>query len=152
MAQLLVEENFQHLDGQDVELLIEALAELGLSAEPTQPRTGTRGEDWALILHWLRDDTEPITGDAVAAALVTSVTQVLCQVHAAGPGGTSVRGRTLPVRIDIRGHSGELIKSLAMPGAQTKPAAARWWRGQHTAATDGAPRPGHVSPIMSGSP
>ncbi|WP_327071169.1 hypothetical protein OG500_36555 [Kitasatospora sp. NBC_01250] len=140
MAQLLVEENFQHLDGQDVELLIEALAELGLTAEPTQPRTATRGDDWALILHWLRDDTEPITGDAVAAALVTSVARELCQAHAAGPGGTSVRGRTLPVRIDIRGRSGELLKSLAMPGAQAKPTAARWWRGQHPTTTDGAAR------------
>jgi hypothetical protein len=136
---MLIEENFQHLDGQDVESLIEALAELGLSAEPTQPRTGTRSGDWALVLHWLRDDTEQITEDALAAALVMAVTEVMGQVHPVGPGGTSVRGRTLPVRIDIRGCAGELIKSVAMPGAEAKPAAATWWRGRHTAA-DGAPR------------
>ncbi|MFI9274151.1 hypothetical protein ACIGXM_26105 [Kitasatospora sp. NPDC052896] len=140
MAQLLIEENFQHLDGQDVESLIEALAELGLSAEPTQPRTGSRNGDWALVLHWLRDDIGRITEDAVAAALVMAVTEVLGQVHPVGPGGTSVRGRTLPVRIDIRGRSGELIKSVAMPGAAAKPAAAPWWHGRHTAAADGAPR------------
>jgi hypothetical protein len=140
MTQLLIEENFQHLDGQDVESLIEALAELGLSAEPTQPRTGTRRGDWALVLHWLRDDIGQITEDAVAASLVTAVTKMLGQVHPAGPGGTSVRGRTLPVRIDIRGRAGELIKSVAMPGAEAKPVAAPWWRGRHAAAADGAPR------------
>jgi hypothetical protein len=141
MAQLLIEENFQHLDGQDVESLIEALAELGLSAEPTQPRTATRSGDWALVLHWLRDDTGRITEDAVAASLVMTVTRILGQVHSAGAGGTRVRGRTLPVRIDIRGRAGELIKSVAIPGAQAKPAAVRWWRGQHTVAAGGAPRP-----------
>ncbi|MER7672475.1 hypothetical protein ABTY61_29015 [Kitasatospora sp. NPDC096128] len=145
MTQLLIEENFQHLDGQDVEVLIEALAELGLSAEPTQPRTGARRGDWALVLHWLGEDTGQITEDAVAAALVTAVTEVLGQVHPAGPGGTSVRGRTLPVRIDIRGRSGELIKSVAVPGAEVKPAAASWWRGRHLAAADGAPRLGPSS-------
>ncbi|GAB2730706.1 hypothetical protein [Kitasatospora kifunensis] len=146
MAQLLIEENFQHLDGQDVELLIEALAELGLAAEPTQPRSVTRSGDWALVLHWLRDDVGKITEDAVAAALVTSVTAVLGQEHAVGPGGTSVRGRTLPVRIDIRGRAGELIKSVAMPGAEAKSAAVPWWRGRHTAAADGAPRLARSTP------
>ncbi|MET8628854.1 hypothetical protein ABZW30_34820 [Kitasatospora sp. NPDC004669] len=140
MTQLLIEENFQHLDGQDVESLIEALAELGLSAEPTQPRTGARNDDWALVLHWLRDDIGQITEDAVAAALVKAVTEVLGQVHSVGLGGTSVRGRTLPVRIDIRGRAGELIKSVAMPGAEAEPAAAPWWRRRQTAAAEGAPR------------
>lgn len=111
MAHLLVEENFQHLDGDDVESLIEALTELGFSAEPTQPRTAGRGRDWTLFLHWLRDDLAPVSGDDVAAALVRAVTETLGQVHAAGAGGTSVRGRTLPVRIDIRGRAGELIRS-----------------------------------------
>ncbi|MDH6108391.1 hypothetical protein P3T36_003965 [Kitasatospora sp. MAP12-15] len=140
MTQLLIEENFQHLDGQDLVSLIEALAELGLNAEPTQPRTVTRGDDWALVLHWLRDDIGQITEDAVAAALVTAVTEVLGQVHSVGAGGTSVRGRAVPLRIDIRGRAGELIKSIAMPGVEAHPAAAPWWRGRHTAAADGVPR------------
>ena len=140
MAQLLIEENFQHLDGQDVESLIEAFAGLGLRAEPTQPRTGTHSSGWTLVLHWLMDDVEEITGDAVAAALVAAVTGALGQVHAVGYGGTSVRGRTLPVRIDIRGRAGELLASVAMPGAEPKPAAALRPHGRHTAATDGAPR------------
>jgi hypothetical protein len=148
MAQLLIEENFQHLDGQDVESLIEAFAELGLSAEPTQPRSGTRRGDWVLALHWLRDDIGQITGDAVAAALVTAVTEVLGQQHLAGPGGTSVQGRTLPVRIDIRGRAGELIRSVAMPGAAAKPPVAPRWRGRHTATADGTPR---LVPSMPGA-
>lgn len=130
MAQLLIEENFQHLDGQDVESLIEALAELGLRAEPTQPRAGSRSGDWVLVLHWLGDDIGQIAEDGVAAALVVAVTEVMGQVHSVGPGGTSVQGRTLPVRIEIRGRAGELIRSIAMPGAQAKPVAAPWWRAR----------------------
>lgn len=137
MAQLLIEENFQHLDGLDVEALIEALAGLGLSAEPTQPRTGTRSGDWKLVLHWLRDDIEQITGDAITTGLVMAVARVLGQVHSAGPSGTSVRGRSLPVGIDIRGRSGELITSVPMPGAEPAPTAAAWWRGRHPAAAEG---------------
>ncbi|MGF1431315.1 hypothetical protein [Kitasatospora sp. LaBMicrA B282] len=148
MAQLLIEENFQHLDGQDVESLIEALAEFGLSAEPTQPRTACRSGDWTLVLHWLRDDTGRITEDALAASLVLTVTRILGQEHAAGNGGTSVRERTLPARIDIRGRAGDLIKSVAMPGAQPKPAAARWWHGRHPAPADPTPR---LVPTGSGS-
>ena len=140
MAHMLIEENFQHLDGQDVELLIEAFADLGLSAEPTQPRTGSRSGAWVLVLHWLRDDLGQITEDAVATALVTAVTAVLGQAHSIGAGGTSVRGRTVPVRIDIRGRAGELIKSITMPGAEARPTAGSWWHGPRTAGPDAAPR------------
>ena len=147
MTALLIEENFQHLDGQDVESLIEALAELSLSAEPTQPRTGTRNGEWALVLHWLRDDTGQITDDAVAAALVTAVRAVLGQVHPVGLSGTSVRGRSLPIRIDIRGRAGELLRSVPVPGSGSapRPAATAWWHGRHTAAADRAP--GLVPPV-----
>ena len=135
MTALLIEENFQHLDGQDVESLIEALAELGLSAEPTQPRTGTRNGEWVLVLHWLRDDTRQITEDALAAALVTAVSGVLGQVH---PVGTSVRGRSLPIRIDIRGRAGELLRSVPVPnsGAAPRPTSSAWWHGRHAAAAE----------------
>jgi hypothetical protein len=117
MAQLLIEENFQHLDGQDVEELIEALAELGLNAEPTQPRSTPERHGWVLILHWLRDDVEPITDEFLAAEVVDTVRTVLLKEHQVGFGGTSVRGRMLPVRIEIRSRSGALIKSMAVPGA-----------------------------------
>ncbi|MFJ8471072.1 hypothetical protein [Kitasatospora sp. NPDC094011] len=149
MAQLLVEENFQHLDGDDVESLIEALTGLGFSAEPTQPRTAGRGREWTLYLHWLRDDLGPVTGDDVALALVRAVTATLGQVHEVGSGGTCVQGRTLPVRIDIRGRAGELIRSIELPGAPAngakaaKAAAPRWWRGTQPAAADG-PTPGSL--------
>ncbi|QMU69888.1 hypothetical protein [Streptacidiphilus sp. P02-A3a] len=153
MAQLLIEENFQHLDGQDVESLIEALAGLGLRAEPTQPRSRTHSAGWTLVLHWLLDDTGPITGDAVPAALVAAVTGTLGQPHPVGNSGSSVRDRTLPARIDIRGRAGELLTSVAVPGADTgpgpnprpgaepRPPVSLWRRGRHPAATDdGTPR------------
>ncbi|WP_329563707.1 hypothetical protein [Kitasatospora sp. NBC_01266] len=153
MAQLLIEENFQHLDGQDVEALIEALAELGIRAEPTQPRTASRSGDWVLVLHWLGDDLGQITEDSVAAALVTAVRGVLGQEHPVGPGGTSVRGRTLPVRVEIRGRTGELVKSVAVPGAEPepKPVAAAWWRGRRPAATGAAPDLVAVVPAAAAS-
>ncbi|MEZ0093297.1 hypothetical protein [Streptacidiphilus sp. EB129] len=117
MAHLLIEENFRHLDGEDVGDLIEGLSGLGLRAEPTQPRTSPGRHTWVLVLHWLRDDVTPITDDSLVASVVDAVRGVLLKEHPAGPGGTRVQERTLPARIDIRGRSGELIRSVAVPGA-----------------------------------
>lgn len=117
MAQLLIEENFQHLDGQDVESLIEAFAELGLRAEPTQPRGEAGRRDWVLSLHWLRDDLAPISDPALGQAVVGAVRSVLCQEHVTGYGGTRVLGRTLPARVEIRDRSGALVTALPLPTA-----------------------------------
>ncbi|MBF9069495.1 hypothetical protein [Streptacidiphilus fuscans] len=117
MAQLLIEENFQHLDGQDVEDLIEAFEELGLRAEPTQPRSEPTRRGWVLTLHWLRDETETVTDPVLGAALASAVRDVLSKEHEVGCGGTRVRGRTLPARIDIRDRTGTLVTTLAVPPA-----------------------------------
>jgi hypothetical protein len=62
-----------------------------------------------------------------------------------------VRGRTLPVRVEIRGRTGELVKSVAVPGAEPKPVAAAWWRGRRPAATGAAPDLVAVVPAAAAS-
>ncbi|WP_037607112.1 hypothetical protein [Streptacidiphilus rugosus] len=116
MAQLLIEENFEHLDGQDVEDLIEAFQALGLRAEPTQPRTAPQRRGWVLVLHWLREGEEArITDASLCASVVDVVRSTLTAAHPTGLGGTCVRGRTLPLRIEVRARDGALLTSLAMP-------------------------------------
>ncbi|MEZ0064597.1 hypothetical protein ABIA32_000585 [Streptacidiphilus sp. MAP12-20] len=115
MAQVLIEENFRHLDGQDVESLIEAFAGLGLRAEPTQPRSAPQRHGWVLTLHWLREDDEArIIDEALLAGVVAAVRSVLGVEHPASLGGTRVRERTLPLRVDVRGRTGTLLTSVAV--------------------------------------
>jgi hypothetical protein len=111
MAQLLIEANFQHLDGVDVEELIEAFGELGLSAEPTQPRSAQPRRGWVLELHLLRDDAALLTQEFLAGPLADAVRGVLPQQHAVGGGGTCVRERALPTRIEVHGRDGRVLAS-----------------------------------------
>ncbi|SEL94024.1 hypothetical protein [Streptacidiphilus jiangxiensis] len=117
MAQLLIEENFQHLDGEDVESLIEAFGALGLSAEPTQPRTDAETRrGWVLVLHWLRDDTtalDPVLRDGSIAAAVRGALQ---HQHPIGPDGTEVRERTLPRRVEIRDRDSRVLAEVEVAG------------------------------------
>ncbi|WP_370117365.1 hypothetical protein [Streptacidiphilus sp. MAP12-33] len=114
MAQLLIEENFQHLDGVDVEELIEAFGELGLTTEPTQPRSTQPRRGWVLQLHLLRDDAALLTQEFLTGPLANAVRGVLLRQHAVGGGGTSVRERTLPARIDIHGRDGRVLASTPL--------------------------------------
>jgi hypothetical protein len=111
MAQLLIEANFQHLDGVDVEELIEAFEALGLSAEPTQPRSAQPRRGWVLQLHLLRDDAALITPAFLAGPLADAVRGVMLRQHAVGGSGTCVRERTLPIRIEVHGRDGRVLAS-----------------------------------------
>jgi hypothetical protein len=111
VAQILIEENFNHIDGQDMEELLEALTGLGLDAEPTQPRTPTgHGRGWVLVLHWLRDEPQHIMEDGFAAALTDAVHRVFGERRT--PGLAPGLPRALPTRIDIHGRSGAVIRSI----------------------------------------
>ena len=115
MAQLLIESNFQHLDGVDVEELIEAFEALGVSAEPTGPRSPQPRRGWALQLHLLRaTDSALLTESFLAGPLADAVRGVLLRQHAVGAGGTSVRERTLPSRLDLRGLDGRVLVSVPL--------------------------------------
>ncbi|WP_042365380.1 hypothetical protein [Streptacidiphilus neutrinimicus] len=112
MPQLLIEENFQHLDGEDVEELIEALGALGLSAEPTQPRTPGPHRGWVLMLHWLRDDTAPLDAALRDGSLADAVRGALGHPHPIGEDGTEVRERTMPRRIQIRDRHDQVLAEV----------------------------------------
>ena len=112
MPQLLIEENFQHLDGEDVEGLIEALRDLGLSAEPTQPRSGGGRRNWVLMLHWLADDTAPLDATLRDGSLAATVRGALGHPHPVGEDGTQVRERTIPRRIEIRDRNDRVLAEV----------------------------------------
>ncbi|MCQ4083933.1 hypothetical protein NGB36_25930 [Streptomyces sp. RB6PN25] len=66
MAHILIEENFRHIDGLDMEALIAAFRDQGIDAEPTQRQTIHKGTRWELVLHWLGNRAEKVvTGAAV---------------------------------------------------------------------------------------
>ena len=112
MAQLLIEENFAHLDGEDVEALIEAFAALGLNAEPTQPRSAGPRHRWVLMLHWLRDDTAPLDATLRDGSLARAVRGALGHPHPVGEDGTEVRERTLPRRVEIRDRNDRVLAEV----------------------------------------
>ncbi|WP_143094526.1 hypothetical protein [Streptacidiphilus jiangxiensis] len=111
---MLLEENFQHLDGVDVEELIEAFGELGMSVEPTQPRSAQPRRGWVLQLHSLRDDASLLTEAFLSGPLADAVRGVLLRQHAVGGGGTNVRERTLPSRIEVHGRDGRLLVGVPL--------------------------------------
>jgi hypothetical protein len=112
MPQLLIEENFQHLDGEDVEELIEAFGALGLSAEPTQPRSAGPRRGWVLMLHWLGNDTTPLDASLRDGSLADAVRGALGHPHPVGEDGTEVRERTLPRRIEIRDRGDRVLAEV----------------------------------------
>ncbi|WP_042381051.1 hypothetical protein [Streptacidiphilus melanogenes] len=118
MAGLLIEENFQHLDGVEVEELIEAFEDLGLSAEPTGPRGTQPRHGWVLQLHLLREDATLLTQEFLSGPLADAVRGVLLRQHAVGVGGTSVRERTLPLRVEIRGRDGRALATVPLGGGR----------------------------------
>jgi hypothetical protein len=116
VTQILIEENFRHIDGQDMERLIETLADLGLDADPTQPRTPERHGRWVLVLHWLGDSVQPLTDDAFAARLADTVRQVFQEQRPAEL--APALQRTPPSRIDIHAaHSGAMLGSITVGDA-----------------------------------
>ena len=68
MAEILVEENFVRIDGDDMNALLNVLDRIGIEAEPTAPRHddgGDRDGAWTLVVHWL--NAGPVAPAADAA-------------------------------------------------------------------------------------
>lgn len=114
MPQLLIEENFQHIDGLDMERLIADFAGQGIAADPTQQQTGHRGKGWVLVLHWLGEETGRPAVEAATAAMADKV-RALYRIKRTGVGEDP--HRTPPVRIDLYGADGEVITSVEVPEA-----------------------------------
>jgi hypothetical protein len=90
MSQLLIEENFRHIDGLDMEALIAGFASQGIDADPTQQQTSHRGAGWALVLHWLGDETRRPAVEAATVAMVDEV-RALYRIERSGVGEDSHR-------------------------------------------------------------
>ncbi|MCX5095712.1 hypothetical protein OOK36_44190 [Streptomyces sp. NBC_00365] len=50
MDEILVEEDFAHTDGRDMNVILDFLDELNLEAEPTAPRSTGKGRHWELTM------------------------------------------------------------------------------------------------------
>jgi hypothetical protein len=112
MAQILIEDNFQHIDGLDMEALIAGFAEQGFRAEPTQRQTSHKGAGWVLVLHWLGDETGRPAAEAALVAMVDSI-RALYRIKRSGVGERTQRKP--PVRMDLNGPDGHVITSVAVP-------------------------------------
>ena len=84
MAEILVEENFVRIHGDDMNALLNILDRLGVEAEPTAPRHDDGDEDdpsWTLAVHWL--NAGPID-PAADAALPAAFAEIRAHFTAAG--------------------------------------------------------------------
>ena len=106
MTEVLIEENFVHIDGTDMNVILDILDRLGLEAEPTAPRHVSERHTWVLALHWLTERPMP---DAVAAALPGVLTRIRQRFT-----GT---GKVPPARLAVYGLDGALLRTVeAEPG------------------------------------
>lgn len=75
MAEILVEENFVRISGEDMNALLNILNRLGVEAEPTAPRNGSHGRNWILAVHWLQ-------AGAVDTETMSELPGALAEIHA----------------------------------------------------------------------
>jgi hypothetical protein len=107
MTEILVEENFVHIDGTDMNVLLTMLAALDLEAEPTAPRHISEARSWVLALHWLDPGR---LSDTVAVALPTVLVEIRAYFTA--------RGKQPPARLDVYGPGGRVLRSFGSRAAQ----------------------------------
>jgi hypothetical protein len=107
MAEILVEENFVRIDGDDMNALLNILDRLGVAAEPTAPRhdDGGEGEDggaegWTLVVHWLNaGPMAPAVDEALPGALAE------ISAHFADA------GRVAPTRVLVLGSDDTVLRT-----------------------------------------
>ena len=105
MTEVLIEENFVHIDGGDMGVILAIVDRLGLDAEPTAPRHVSERRSWVLSLHWLGAGN--VTG-AVAAALPGVLTEICDHYRAAG--------KVPPARLSVYGLDGRILRPLEAGG------------------------------------
>ncbi|QMU78618.1 hypothetical protein GXW83_25845 [Streptacidiphilus sp. PB12-B1b] len=101
MTEVLIEENFVHIDGTDMNVILDLLDRLGLEAEPTAPRHISERRHWSLSLHWLTEGQLP---DRVAAVLPGVLVEV--RRHFADT------GKVPPDRIALYGLDGSPLGTV----------------------------------------
>jgi hypothetical protein len=104
MAEILVEENFVRIDGDDMNALLNILDRLGVAAEPTAPRHDDGGdsgaEGWTLVVHWL--NAGPIA-PAVDEALPGALAEISAHFADAG--------RVAPTRVLLFGPDDTVLRT-----------------------------------------
>ncbi|GAB2729569.1 hypothetical protein [Kitasatospora kifunensis] len=101
MAEILVEENFAHIDGSDMNVILDLLDELALEAEPTAPRSSGRGRQWELTMHW--QQATPVPAD-IEAALPAVVARIRDHFQNAG--------KQLPARVALYNRDALLLRTF----------------------------------------
>ena len=101
MTEVLIEENFVHIDGGDMNVILAIVDRLGLEAEPTAPRHVSEHRSWVLSLHWLM--AGPVS-PPVAAALPSVLAEIRQYYQAAG--------KVPPARLTVYGLDGRTLSSL----------------------------------------
>ncbi|MEE1787657.1 hypothetical protein PUR71_32825 [Streptomyces sp. SP17BM10] len=102
MDAILVEEDFAHIDGTDMNAILELLGRLALEAEPTAPRGGGgRGRQWELTMHW--QATGPIS-EATEAGLRDTAARIREHFVTAG--------KQAPSRVVLCGRDGLVLRTF----------------------------------------
>lgn len=112
MAQILIEENFRHIDGLDMEALLNVFRAQGITAEPTQRQTPHRGTGWVLVLHMLGNQAVHSVVESAVRAVVDDIRE-LYRIKRNGVGED--QHRTPPYRIDIYGSDERVMASVEVP-------------------------------------
>ncbi|QMU72052.1 hypothetical protein [Streptacidiphilus sp. P02-A3a] len=105
MTEVLIEENFVHIDGNDMSVVLAIVDRLGLDAEPTAPRHVSERRKWVLSLHWLAAGEIP---DEVVAALPGVLAEICGHYRALA--------KVPPARLSVYGLNGAPIRSFEAGG------------------------------------
>lgn len=98
MAEILVEENFVRIDGDDMNALLNILDAVDLEAEPTAPRDNDTGVRWQLAVHWL--PSAPPSAERLA-----TLAGAFAEIHA----HFVLEGKVPPARVILYGRESEAI-------------------------------------------
>ena len=101
MTEVLIEENFVHIDGEDMNVVLTVFDRLGLDAQPTAPRHVSERHRWVLSLHWL---TRGQVSDPVDAALPGALAEIRRYYTEAG--------KVPPARLSVYGLNGQSLRDI----------------------------------------
>jgi hypothetical protein len=110
--QAVVVRDERHLDDDDLQAVVDALAGQGVIAEPTHPRD-IHPPEWVILLEWIDDQSPERDWE-----------EILKAVAAATWNHFHHKGKMAPVRIDLHRH-GVLVASSPLPPEHSEQRSAR---------------------------
>jgi hypothetical protein len=105
MTEVLIEENFVHIDGSAMNVILTIFDRLDLEAEPTAPRHISESRNWVLALHWLRAGPLP---EEMNVALPGAFAEVRAHFMAGG--------KNPPTMLTVYGLDGTVLRSIRSEG------------------------------------